>query len=66
MDECIQIGANALFAAVVLSPGWGSEYREADGPARHGRSAHVAPHDRVDGTAKRATSERGSEQMALL
>jgi hypothetical protein len=67
MVESVHIGANALFAAVVLSPEWGSQYQLAAGAARRERSAHVASRvGGVDGNAERATAERGSEQMALL
>ncbi len=67
MVECIKIGPDALFAAVVLSPEWGSQYRQADRPACRERSANVARRDRgADVAAPRATCEGGTEQMALL
>ncbi len=67
MIDCIKIGPDALFAAVVLSPEWGSQYRQADGPGRRERSATVAPRDHgADVAATRATCEGGTEQMALL
>lgn len=67
MDDYIQMGPNALFAAVVLSPAWGSQYRQADGPARHERSRQAALLDNsADGETMRAAGEQGSEQIAFL
>lgn len=67
MDDCIQIGPDALFAAVALSPEWGSQYQSSTGPARRERSVHAASRvGGVDSEAERATSKHGSEQLALL
>jgi hypothetical protein len=67
MDDCIQIGPNALFAAAVLSPAWANQYRQADSQARRQRSTGTA--SRVDGAGEepsRAASGQGREQMELL
>jgi hypothetical protein len=45
MDKCMQIGAYALFVAIVPSPEWGSQCWEAGGAARYQRSAQRAPRE---------------------
>lgn len=67
MVACIQIGPNALFATVVLSPAWGSQYRQADSPESLRRSARVGlPQDGGGEHPRTAGGEQGGEQMALL
>lgn len=67
MDACIQIGPNALFATAVLSPAWGSQYRQADSPESVQRSARVGLSQDAEGEGPRAAvGEQGGEQMALL
>lgn len=67
MDACIQIGPNALFATVVLSPAWGSQYRQTDSPESRQRSASMGLPDDAGGEhPTTAVGEQGGEQMALL
>ncbi len=67
MDACIEIGPNALFATVVLSPAWGSQYRQADSHESLQRSARVGLPQGAGGECPRtAVGEQGGEQMALL
>lgn len=69
MEKYVRIGPNALFAIEVLSPEWGSQYRQqTNDSARRAQSAQASPRDNnlVDGDTTPTAADRGREQMALL
>jgi len=67
MDKYVNIGPNALFAAAVLGPEWGREYRQVESSARGSRAADMTSRERY--VAQEATGDAGEpsrEQMVLL
>lgn len=64
MDDYIQMGPNALFATIVLSPAWGSQYRQADRLASSRLNARAELGNEGAGEEERHIA--GGEQLGLL